>query len=55
MIHGRARLIGKKSQHNQLLEKAHKLLYIKILSVQKNRHRRFVHNDISRKNNKLEK
>jgi hypothetical protein len=35
MIHGRARLIGKKSQHGQLLEKAHKLLYKKYSQYKK--------------------
>jgi len=35
MIHGRARVIGKKSQHGQLLEKAHKLLYKKYCQYKK--------------------
>ena len=56
MIQGRASLIGKKVQHNELvLEKAHKLLYRKYHQVQKNRHRRAMYKDRSRKSNSLEK
>ena len=56
MIQGRASLIGKKVQHNELvLEKAHKLLYRKYRQYKKNRHRRAMYKDRSRKSNSLEK
>ena len=55
MIQGRASLIGKKVQHNELVLESSQTTLPKIPSVQKNRHRRAVYKDRSRKSNSLEK
>ena len=56
MIQGRASLIGKKVQHNELeLEKAHKLLYRKYRQYKKIGIGESMYKDRSRKSNSLEK